>query len=118
MGWPIDRPPEVPMHVARGWEWRRWQLVRLEEVERVLFVDAIELLDHVGVATGGPVTLAFPVDLQLELGDEELTARLERWSGRDEGLCDVYYRPEAATGYLVLFQRSESVVVAAEAAWT
>jgi hypothetical protein len=96
------------------WEWRRWQLVRVDQEGGQVKVDAIELLDDSldGLdESGGLVTLSFSSDAMEPNQEGPLAPIFERWVVRESGLCDAFYRPTAAAGFMVMFQGPESVVV-------
>jgi hypothetical protein len=102
---------EVAVRLNDAWAWRRWQLVRVEEEHDVgVVVDVIELTDEAVAAEGGLVTLTFDGEPDHE-EDEPLCQRFERWAEQEDGVCDAFYRPQVATGYLVMFQGSDSVVL-------
>jgi hypothetical protein len=99
------------------WEWRRWQLVRVDHDDDEVVVDAIELLDgrldplDPLDEQGGLVTLSFASDAAEPGQETPLAPLFERWAVRDSGLCDAFYRPCATGGYMVMLQGPESVIV-------
>ena len=92
-----------------GWEWRRWQLVRVDVDAGALVVDAIELADDEDVA-GGLVTLKF-IDDQVASPDAGPHQQLRRWARVHDGLCDAFHRPSVPFGRLAMFQGDDSLLL-------
>jgi hypothetical protein len=98
-----------------GWAWTQWQLVRVEEDEHGLVVDALE------VPEDGPDQAALPVTLRLAMASPAGRLRasmagsqLARWLERQDGMCDVLHQRSEPFDYLALFQGAESVVLTAD----
>jgi hypothetical protein len=92
-----------------SWDWRRWQLVRVERHPDRVVVDAIELSgtpDEPGALVTMSIQGEDPDGLDSRVGQ-----RLEAWMARDDGVCDAFEPRDPSAGCLALFQRSDSLIV-------
>jgi hypothetical protein len=97
------------MRLNGRWDWRRWQLVRVESHPDRVVVDAIELSTEPR-SPGGLVTMAIQGE-DADALDVQVGRRLGEWLDRDDGVCDAFESHDAAAGFLALFQRSDSLIV-------
>ena len=99
------------VHISDRWVWRRWQLVKVDELEGDVLLDAIELThDPEQLPSLGPLTVLFRDRLVPSGGGETLSQQLERWLRHEDGLCDVFQRLDEPFGVFAMFQGEDSVV--------
>jgi hypothetical protein len=101
------------MSESTRWVWRRWQLVKVEDVAGEVVLDAIELSPDPVHEPGSLITLAFTRDASTSDGLDDLAPKLERWSRSEDGVCDAFYEATPALRRLAMLQGNDLLIVAA-----